>query len=218
VSRRKVGKIGWNRPGTMLGPQADIFLVGFLFDMSKIILKGKKVILRPLSLKDAPRFCKWLNDREMTKFLSVYDAPPPGLKEEKEWIQEAQRTKKDLRLAIDTIDGVHIGTTSLRGIDNPSKRAEFGITIGDKKYWGQGYGTEACKLIVDYGFKKLKLHRIHLTCIVYNIRGKKSYEKVGFKVEGRMREHILRDNAWHDEIHMGLLRSEWQKKKLRSKN
>jgi RimJ/RimL family protein N-acetyltransferase len=179
----------------------------------RIVLKGKKVVLRPLSIKDAPRFCRWLKDREVTKFLSIYNQAPPTLEEEKDWVKRAQKDKNNFRLAIDTIAGKHIGNVSLQGIDRGDKRAAFGILIGDKKYWGQGYGTEAGKLMVDYGFKKLKLHRIHLTCIAYNIRGKKSYEKIGFKIEGRLREHLFRDGCWHDEIHMGILADEYLKNK-----
>jgi len=179
--------------------------------MSKTIVKGKKIILRPLKISDAERFCQWLGDPEVTKFLSIHDLPKPTVKEEKEWIRNSRKDKKSFRLAIDTIEGTHIGSTSLQQIDKFDKRAEFGVMIGDKKYWGQGCGTEVCKLMVDYGFKKMKLHRIHLTYIAFNIRGQKAYEKVGFKIEGRSRDHIFRDGHWHDEVQMGLLREEYLK-------
>lgn len=179
----------------------------------KVILKGKKVVLRPLSLKDAGRFCRWLADREVTKFLSMYDQAPISIKEEMEWIRKSNRDKSNFRLAIDTIDGRHIGTVSLNSIDDFNKNAEYGIFIGDKRYWGQGYGTEAGKLMVDYGFKKLKLHRIYLRYLAYNIRGLKSYLKAGFKSEGRKRQHIFRDGFWHDEVLMGILREEYLKNK-----
>ncbi len=183
--------------------------------MTKIILKGKKVILRPLSLKDAPRFCEWLKDPEATKFLSTHGQPPPSLKEERQWIAEQRRSKKNLVLAIDTVDGEHIGSISLRNIISRSRRANFGIAIGNQRYWGQGLGTEACKLIVDYGFRKFKLHRISLELIAYNIRGLKSYKKVGFKVEGRLRDYYWRGGYWHDQIKMGLLQSEYFQKGIR---
>ena len=177
--------------------------------MSKIILKGEKVILRPLSLKDAPNFCKWLADLEVTVFLATYEKTPPTLKEEREWIKETKRDKSKINFSIDSVEGDHIGTVSLSSIDNYAKRAEFGIFIGDKKYWGQGCGTEACKLIVDYGFRKMKLHRIYLRCVAYNIRGEKAYSKAGFKVEGRLRDHLYRDKNWHDEIRMSILKNEY---------
>lgn len=187
-------------------------VLGFEISMTEIILKGKKVILRPLSLKDALRFCKWLKDREVVKFLTMYDQAPPSLKEEQEWISQRQKDKNGVTFAIDTIDGTHIGSISLRNTKSKSKHALFGIVIGNKKYWGQGYGTEAGKLIVDYGFRKLKLHKIYLNIIAYNIRGEKSYKKIGFKREGVFREHILRDGVFHDKIWMAILRDDYLKK------
>jgi len=179
----------------------------------RIKLKGKKVVLRPLSLKDAPNFCRWIKDPEVTRFLSIYDQAPLNLKEEREWLRKNRQDKNNFRLAIDTIDGVHIGTVGLNRIDRLNKRAEYGIFIGDKKYWGQGYGTEAGKLMIEYGFKKMGFHRIFLQVIAYNVRGIKSYKKIGFKVEGRFREHIFRDGFWHDKIWMGVLKEELIKAK-----
>ena len=190
--------------------------------MALVRLKGKFVTLRPLSVSDAPRFCKWLADPEVTKFLSFHGLPPPTLREEREWLTDARVDKKFVRFAIDTADGIHIGSISLRRKDGTGKTAEYGIVIGDKRYWGQGYGTEAGKLLIDYGFKKLKLHRIYLRYIAFNIRGGKSYKKIGFKHEGRLRQHTFRNGYWHDEIWMGMLRSEYKssmtKKNLWIKN
>ncbi|MDD2807896.1 MAG: GNAT family protein [Patescibacteria group bacterium] len=179
----------------------------------KIILKGRRVILRPLSLKDAPRFCQWLTDPEVTTFLAhYYEQGAPSLKEERAWIKKDNHDNKKISFSIDTILGRHIGSTSLFHIDNFSKKAEFGIMIGDKEFWGQGYGTEATKLLVDYGFRKLGLHKIYLGHIAYNIRGHKCYKKIGFKKEGEVRDHIYRNGHWHNEIYMGLLRDEYIKK------
>jgi len=185
-----------------------------------MILKGKKVVLRPLSLKDAPRFYRWLADKEVTKFLAVYYEQPPTLKEEQEWIKKVQKDKTKQGFAIDAIDGQHIGVAIFDNIDEINQRAEYSIFIGDKKYWGQGCGTEAGKLMVEYGFKKMKLHRMYLYLIAYNVRGRKSYERIGFKFEGRQRDHYFRDGFWHDRILMGLLREEYLKnnKESRVKN
>ncbi|OGY45446.1 MAG: hypothetical protein A2744_00405 [Candidatus Buchananbacteria bacterium RIFCSPHIGHO2_01_FULL_44_11] len=180
--------------------------------MTKPVLKGKKVILRPMSFKDAPDYCRWLADQEVTKFLAIYDNKPPTLKEERQWIAAAKKDKSRVVLAIDTADGRHIGSIALMKIDQYAKRAEYGIMIGDKYYWGQGCGTEAGRLLVNYGFKKLKLHRIELRYIAYNIRGAKSYKKIGFKEEGRLRDHFFREGYWHDEVVMGILRYEYHRK------
>lgn len=175
-------------------------------------IKGKKIILRPLSIRDAKNFTKWLTDPEVTKFLEMHERPAPTLKEEKNYILKKKKEKDAVQFCIDAIDGEHIGTVALDKIDNYNKRAVFGIFIGNKKYWGQGCGTEAGKLIVDFGFKKLKLHRIHLNVYGFNIRGYKSYIKIGFKKEGVLRQHRYRDGFYHDDIVMGILRSDYLKK------
>ncbi len=85
----------------------------------------------------------------------------------------------------------------------------LGISIGDREYWGRGYGTDAMRLIVQYGFIELNLRRISLGLHAYNERALKSYEKVGFKLEGRMRGEGLRDGVRFDSLWMGILREEW---------
>lgn len=179
---------------------------------TNIVLKGKKVILRPLSLKDAKRFCDWLGDTEVTKFLTIHNMPKPSLAEEKAWIKKARIAKKQISFAVDSIDGTHIGSCSMRNIDSWNKNAELGIMIGDKKYWGQGFGTEAMSLLVKYGFDKLKLNSIYLHYIAFNVRALKSYKKVGFRVTGRYRQHVYSDGHFHDSMVMDILREEYLKK------
>jgi hypothetical protein len=175
----------------------------------KIILTGKNVVLRPLALNDATNFCRWLADPELTQFLSRWrHQGPPTRKEEREWIQKSFREKNDLNFAIDTVDGVHIGSISLKSIDWENKNAEYGIFIGDKKYWGQGLGTEAGRLIINHGFKKLKLHMIYLRYIAYNIRGEKSYKKIGFRPAGRIRQSMNLKGCYHDQVWMDLIKGE----------
>jgi len=179
----------------------------------KVVLKGKKVALRPLSLNDAPNFCKWFKDWEVIQFLSSrIGKPAPTLKEERDWIKEAKNDKTKINFSIDTKDGKHIGSVSLHDIDNIHKTAEYGIFIGDKEYWGQGYGTEAGELIIGYGFRKLGLRSIHLRYAAFNIRGEKSYKKLGFKPAGRFREVMYSNKYYHDHFLMDLLKEEWAKR------
>lgn len=181
-------------------------------NMEKVILKGKLVTLRPLSLKDAPRFCQWFDDWEVIQFLSSrIGKRAPTLKQERKWIADAKRNKEEIIFAIDANDGTHIGLVRLNSIDYIHKNAEYGIFIGDKKYWGQGYGTEAGKLMIDYGFRKLKLRMIYLRYVAFNIRGEKSYKKLGFKPAGRFRQAMYLNKCYHDHYLMDLLKDEFLK-------
>jgi len=178
---------------------------------TKITLKGKLINLRPLSLKDAPNFCKWFEDPEVSMFISLRGRGAPSLKQEKEWIKNNFKTKDNAYFCIETKDHEHIGSVSLMHIDSMHKSAEFGISIGNKRYWGQGMGTEATKMMLDYGFKKLKLHRIGLQVIAYNFRAQRTYQKSGFVYEGRLRDKMYFNGHWHDMIMMGILREEWDR-------
>jgi len=173
-----------------------------------MILKGKKVILRPIKLSDAERFVKWFNDPQFNKFMSQRAVT---LQKEREWIKSLSKRKKtDLALAIETKEGVHIGSTGLHQINKENKNATLGIMIGEKSYWNKGYGSDASKTLLDYGFNKLKLHRIELDVYEYNPRAIKVYKRLGFKQEGIKREHNLYKGNYYDTLHMGLLKKEWK--------
>jgi RimJ/RimL family protein N-acetyltransferase len=88
--------------------------------------------------------------------------------------------------------------------------AVLGISVGRKSDWGRGYGTDASKVTIRYGFQELNLHRIWLDVFGYNDRAQDLYRRLGFTEEGRLREHMARDGRRHDVILMGLLRPEWE--------
>jgi RimJ/RimL family protein N-acetyltransferase len=174
-------------------------------------LKGKKVILRKIQLGDARRFVKWFNDPEVNKFMFIRELT---LAKEKKYILDriAGKVKDTLHFCIETVEGMHIGSVALESIQTRNKNATFGIIIGDKNYWGKGYGEEASRLIIDHGFKKLKLHRIELDVYSYNKRAIKLYQKLGFKKEAVKREHNFYNGKFYDTIIMGLLKREWKQK------
>ncbi|MDE2312251.1 MAG: GNAT family N-acetyltransferase [Patescibacteria group bacterium] len=174
-----------------------------------MILKGKKVILRPVRLSDAPRFVKWLNDPEVHKFLQT--RRHLTLAFEKKWLRGALTSNANKIFAIQTLDNVHIGSTSLE-INRDHDRATFGIFIGDKRYWNKGLGSEAARLIIDYGFTKLKLHRIELGVLEYNPRAIKVYRRLGFKREGIKHDFIKFRGKYFDDYHMAILDREWKKR------
>jgi RimJ/RimL family protein N-acetyltransferase len=80
---------------------------------------------------------------------------------------------------------------------------------GDREYIGRGYGTDAMRVIVGYGFRELGLHRSALSVTEFNQAGIRAYEKAGFTVEGRRRESVLHDGRWYDNLLMSILDYEW---------
>ena len=104
-----------------------------------------------------------------------------------------------------------IGFIELDGFNWPAREVWVGIGIGDREFQGRGYGTDAMRLVLRFAFLELNLNRVSLTVFEYNQRGIRSYEKAGFKEEGREREALERDGKRWDMLFMGILREDWEK-------
>jgi RimJ/RimL family protein N-acetyltransferase len=102
-----------------------------------------------------------------------------------------------------------IGLTTFSNLDPDNGSVLFHITIGEPDAWGRGYGTEATGLMLELAFKRIGLHRVTLSVFSFNERAIRSYQKSGFRLEGRAREAILRDSQRFDELSMGVLATEW---------
>ena len=177
------------------------------------MLTGKKVLLRPVKKSDIQYFLKWFNDPEVTQYLPLY-LPMTELAEEK-WIEElgtarARSTAMFVIEAIESDTSKPIGSLGLDNISPKDHNATFGIAIGEKDYWSKGYGTEAARLLINYGFEQLNLHRINSSAIAFNERSLRLHKRVGFKEEGRQREGIFKNGKFHDHVIFGMLREEWK--------
>jgi [ribosomal protein S5]-alanine N-acetyltransferase len=182
--------------------------------MKSPILKGVRLTLGPVNVKYASYFVKCFKDPEVVRYLlpALYKI---SLKEEKKYLQNALKSKTEYIYLIWDENKNLIGCTGVHLDSAQSKVAGFGIVISDKKSWGKGYAGECIKLLGDFVFKRLKYNRWRLTVFVENKRAIKAYKKVGFKVEGRIRQAVLSriDKRFHDEYVMSVLREEWLKKK-----
>ena len=105
--------------------------------------------------------------------------------------------------------GEFIGGGGLFGINNIIRSAELGIAIYEEKNWGKGYGTDAMKVLLKFGFDYLNLNRIQLRVVDFNVRGIKTYKKVGFKEVGKLRATHFWEGEYSDQILMDILKSEW---------
>ena len=177
------------------------------------MLKGKSVLLRPFKRADISYFLKWFNDPEVVQYLNMY-LPMTEMGEEK-FIEElgTTRARSMALFVIEVIEGTStkpIGNCGLEGIDSKDRNAIFGIIIGEKDYWSKGYGAEAARLLINYGFEQLNLHRISSAAIVFNERSIKLHKKLGFQEEGRLRQVMFRNGQYHDRVEFGMLREEWR--------
>jgi RimJ/RimL family protein N-acetyltransferase len=111
---------------------------------------------------------------------------------------------------IEAVDGETIGMVRLVDVDRDCGRAELAIVIGEKEYWGAGYGTEAIALVLRHGFGELGLRRVWLITDADNERGLRCYQKCGFRVEGTLRGHRTRYGEPLDMLVMGVLAEDWE--------
>ena len=176
-----------------------------------IFLKGDKVYLRPIGMEDVPLLSEWVNDGIVTFFMFTGQKP-------QNYEQVAAGLKKELEgnnvifLVLDVKTKKPIGYAGLYEIHYTARRAEFRILIGEKDFWGGGYGTEVTEMITHYGFDRLNLNRIYLGFTADNKAAAKCYEKAGYQYEGTLKEDIYRNSRYYDSIRMAVLRKDYYKK------
>ncbi len=175
------------------------------------MINGKRIRFRAIERADLPRCQAWLNDPEVTEGLSQY--LPLSSVDEDHWYEQAMRVEPAARpLAIEVQvgnDWKHVGNIGLMDFEWSPRSAELGIFIGEKSLWDKGYGTEAVELLLHHGFQTLNLNRIYLRVFSTNLRARRSYEKVGFVLEGTLRQAVYRNGKYADIHIMSILRSEW---------
>lgn len=177
-----------------------------LFSSEKLRL----VALNPET--DAKLMNKWRRDTEYARLLDSDPVRLYNTAQNKEWIEKMQKTEafEGIEFMIHTLeDDKPIGFIGLDGINWHHGVSWTGIGIGEREYWSKGFGAEAMRMVARYAFEELGLHRLSLNVFSYNTRAIRSYEKVGFKVEGKVREAVHRDGQRWDVVFMGLLREDF---------
>ena len=171
------------------------------------------VQLRDLALEDVEDRYHWCLDKELTEHLNMPEKYPPFSKEETlNWIKMCiNKTNGYEQKAILTEEGKHIGWVDLKNIDKLNKHAELGIAIGDKNYWGIGFGFAAMIEMLLWGFNVLELNKIWLRVEVDNEKAIKSYKRVGYVEEGILRQDPLRNGEFVDRLRMSILKQEFFK-------
>jgi RimJ/RimL family protein N-acetyltransferase len=172
------------------------------------MFKGQRVVLRALKREDMSQQLVFESDPEQAILDS--DQPRPKTLEGMLALYDrynAQEQPNRVDFAIEA-DGKYIGLCNLRDADLNCRHCELGIAIGDRDYWGKGYGREVIGLLLDYAFRYMNMHRVFLTTNSDNERAIRCYRACGFIEEGRLRQHIWIDGHYVDEVYMGVLRDD----------
>ncbi len=178
-----------------------------------MILRGERVVLRYPKVEDARILLKEVCRPEISKNIQVH-WKRPTLNGEKKWIKEVlkkNRKKEGLTFVVlDRRNKEIIGTCGFNKIFLKDGYGYAGWWL-KRKCWGKGYFLDFAKLLLDYGFRKLKLNKVEGQVFGYNIRSDKSIRKLGFKLEGVIRKRWRKGGKYFDEYRFGILKQEWEK-------
>jgi RimJ/RimL family protein N-acetyltransferase len=174
-------------------------------DRSAAFLKGKQIYLRKIKKSDAgPQYLSWINDADVTR--GIYTGQyPTSMKDLKDYVNASTKSTSSAFFAIcDNRNDLHIGNIKLESFDHASRTCGLGLIIGNKSYWGKGVGSEACELVIRYAFDRLNFRKITLIVFSNNTAAFNLYKKMGFVVEGVLKQHIFSDGKYVDKIFMSL--------------
>jgi len=172
---------------------------------------GDRIRLRGMEKTDLPAFVLWFNDPDVRRHLMMVQ--PLSMGQEEKWYAEMlERPAEEQPLCIEIKvgeDWVCIGNLGFLSINHHDRSAELGISIGEKRYWSKGHGTQAVRLLAKHGFENLNLNRIYLQVYETNPRARRCYEKAGFSLDGVMREGRFLEGKYVDVLIMSILKKEW---------
>lgn len=170
------------------------------------MISSQRLNFRAIENRDVAHYQRWINDSETNFWRGLYH--PMSLVEAAEALETLKNSSQSqISLLIETKEFEQIGLVGLRGICPRSRRAEIWIYLGEKKIWNQKYGQEAIATLVNYAFEEMNLHRIWLECDPEYEQSVKCYSKVGFVLEGKLRDGYFRHGRYRDTIIMGLVNS-----------
>jgi RimJ/RimL family protein N-acetyltransferase len=178
-------------------------------DWNPPLIEGGSIDLRRHRPGNLPTVLRWYADPELAR-LTRYSLRPMPRDEVERFFQTRLLSSESVAYGIHVREtGRLIGLTTFSALDPDNGTVLLHITIGETDALGQGYGTEAVRLMLWLAFERIGLHRVGLSVFSFNERAIRSYEKAGFRIEGRLREAIARDGRYWDEVQMGVLRDDW---------
>ncbi len=173
---------------------------------------GKRILLREYQEEDFRYIRKWVNDPEITDYLSDVFLYPHSLLTSENFLNDMMEGKNPKTKGFvigDMQTGKYIGQIDIFNIDWKNRCAEIGLVIGNPENLNKGYGREAINLLLNFAFYRMNLHRMELEVYDYNIRGYRCYRSCGFLEEGRQRKKFFYQGEYRDKIQMGILKEEF---------
>jgi len=173
-------------------------------------LNGERLYLSPVAPEDAEHWAGWLNDLAVTVPLGDEAYMTYGLERAQQDVTETVQRRDHVFTIVEKSTHRAVGRCLLFGVNMVDRCAMVGIFIGEKDCWGRGYGQEAMRLLLDFGFNLLNLHNIMLGVFTFNERAILSYQSLGFHEIGRRRETRWIGGKAYDAIMMDMLEDEFR--------
>ena len=168
------------------------------------MIEGTRVRLRRMGREDAPDVVRMRSEPEVQ--AQLFSEQPPTVDEHLRWLADVEaRGDRHEFMIIERTSGQTVGTIGLSHIDHRNRRAEYGVLIGEPGARGKGFAAEASRLLLDYAFGALRLHRVYLHVLVRNEPALRLYRRLGFEPEGVLREHVWKAGGVHDVTVMAIL-------------
>ena len=179
----------------------------------KDIFRGKLVRLSAFDPEEMSKVLpRWNLNSEYFRLLNSSARPMQSSKAASKWMEEevGAMSLESYYFSIHTLeDDKLIGEIGLDVVNWPGRDAFVGLGIGETEYWSKGYGTDVMNVLLRFAFTEINLRRVSLGVFEYNPRAIRSYEKAGFRHEGRLRRLLNREGRRWDNLFMGILREEW---------
>ncbi len=175
------------------------------------VLMGRRVLLREPREEDATALFAYTSDAEVTRFLAI--DPPESLRETRYFVEKCREHRAQDReyvyVIADVVTDEAVGIICLRHIDPAMRTAQVGTWLSRER-WGSGVNAEAKRLLLDFAFDRLRLHRVEARIAVGNARSRRAFEHLGARREGLLRESFFKDGTYHDQHLYVVLEQDWR--------
>ena len=174
-------------------------------------ITGRRVLLRPVEESDYPLIHRWMNDREVWRYMD-YERPY-SLADVREDVERSRQEGYPFTIVVGDRPIGRIGLNQFRRRD---RICSIYMYVGEPDYWGQGYAGDAVLTLVGHAFDHLDLHQVELWALADNNRAIAAYRRCGFVEEGRLRERSFKEGRWVDRLVMSVNREEFTRARQES--
>lgn len=165
--------------------------------------------VRPLSIRDIPLITRWRNNPRVDQFISDESGRHITLAGVKIWFRNYRRDRHK-KFFLVSVDNTPIGWMGISHISRQNRNAELFLAIGEDSYRGRGFGKKSLAWLVDFAFKKLKLHKVKVGVFDHNRPSLGLCKSLGFKKEGYLKDEVRVGGKWHGQLELALFARDWK--------